>query len=150
MPWVKGVAEVGDHFGAALAIADHDGDGFNDLSIGVPDESLNGRKKAGGVIVLYGRVGGVSAAGSDFWKAGYDDLAGASEDYDHFGTTLRGVDFDGDSFADLAVGVPGEDLTVRQCWRRSRHLRDGSRSQRRPQRDLASGQVRRCGRSRSR
>ncbi len=112
LTWVKGIAQAGDHFGAALAIADHDGDGFNDLSIGVPDETLNGRKKAGGVIVLYGRVGGVSAAGSDFWKAGYDGLAGASGDYDHFGTTLRGLDFDGDSFADLVAGVPGEDLAA--------------------------------------
>jgi hypothetical protein len=110
LTWVKGVAQVGDRFGAAVAIADHDGDGFNDLSIGVPHEKLNGRKQAGGVIVLYGRVGGVSAAGSDFWKAGYDGLAGASQPYDHFGKSLRGLDFDGDSFFDLVVGVPGEDL----------------------------------------
>ena len=109
---VKGVAEAGDHFGAALAIADHDGDGFNDLSIGVPDESLGGQKRAGGVIVLYGRVGGVGVAGNDWWRAGYGGLAGESEKKDHFGATLRGLDFDGDGFADLAVGVPGEDLSV--------------------------------------
>lgn len=52
-PGVRGVAERDDRFGAALASGDFDSDGFADLAIGVPGESIRGRR-AGAVHVLYG------------------------------------------------------------------------------------------------
>jgi hypothetical protein len=36
-------------------------------------------------------------------------VPGLTEDGDLFGTSLATGDFDGDGYADVAVGVPGED-----------------------------------------
>jgi hypothetical protein len=48
-------SEIGDNFGQALAAGDFDGDGFVDLAVGVPDETLGSILNAGSVNVL--RIG---------------------------------------------------------------------------------------------
>lgn len=103
-------ADAGDHFGSALASGDFDGDGFADLAIGVPDEDVGTIVDAGAVNVLYGRPQGLSDIGNQVWdqdKLGVQDVA---EEGDHFGCALATGDFNGDGFADLAIGVPGEDV----------------------------------------
>jgi hypothetical protein len=88
--------------------ADFDDDGRQDLAIGVPDEdySANGD---GVVQVLYGTANGLAASGNELF--GQSDIVGLiAEDFDGFGSVLAAGDFDGDGFADLAVGTPDEDV----------------------------------------
>lgn len=104
------VAESGDRFGAALAAGDFNGDGRDDLAIGVPNEDVAGIVDAGVVQVMYGSPAGLAAASNQLWHqsvAGIPDLA---ETADQFGSALAVGDFDADGKADLAVGVPYEDL----------------------------------------
>lgn len=56
-PGVLGDPEAGDRFGHALAVGDFDGNGADDLAIGVPFEDVGGKANAGAVHVLYGVPG---------------------------------------------------------------------------------------------
>jgi hypothetical protein len=108
-----GVAEADDWFGAALAAGDFDGDGRDDLAIGIKSEDMGEGagliSDAGRVVVLYGTATGLSAAGSQSWD---DDVHDVVESKDYFGETLATGDFDGDGYADLAIGTPREDLVL--------------------------------------
>ncbi len=104
-PNVDGDAEEDDHFGHALAAGDFDGDGYDDLAIGIPDEDIGSVVDAGAVQVMYGTSGGLTAIGDKVWNQ-----EGAVETGDLYGRTLAAGDFDNDGYDDLAVGVPYEDL----------------------------------------
>ena len=101
-----GLADEG--FGFALAAADLDSDGVEDLVVGVPFERVNGRM-AGAVAVIHGSSGGLGFAKSALLLSqSSPGVPGASEEGDAFGVALAPGDFDGDGATDLAVGVPGE------------------------------------------
>jgi hypothetical protein len=105
---VNDVSEAGDHFGSSLTSGDFNGDGRDDLAIGVPSEN-----DGGAVNVLYGSSSGVSATSpraDQFWIQNTADVDGASETGDHFGFSLTSGDFNGDGRDDLAIGVPDEGL----------------------------------------
>jgi hypothetical protein len=106
---VEDIAEAGDHFGSALAVGDFDQDGFADLAIGVPDEDVGSVVDAGAVNVLYGTRTNLTATSDQIWHQNRSAVEDTSEAGDRFGTALTAGDFDGDGFADLAVGVPDED-----------------------------------------
>jgi FG-GAP repeat len=103
-PGIAGVAEAGDLFGFALAAGDFNGDSRADLAIGTPGEN-NG---VGVVHALYGSPTGLIATGSQLWSQDTPGITGIAETGDSFGEALTAGDFNGDSRADLAVGVPGE------------------------------------------
>jgi hypothetical protein len=114
--------ERNDHFGAALASADFNGDGAKDLVIGTPNDTINGVAGAGSVTVIYGIVGvGLPRAASiglpaingtvqQFSQA--SNIGDAPESGDHFGATLTAWNFGRTTHADLVVGVPDEDVIV--------------------------------------
>jgi FG-GAP repeat len=90
--------------------ADFNGDGFADLAVGVPDEDVGTITNAGAVNVLYGSGTGLSAAGNQLWHQDSGGILDGAEADDIFGWALAAGDFNGDGFADLAVGVPGESV----------------------------------------
>ena len=100
---ITGGAERGNGFGSALAGADFNGDGYDDLGVGLPGED------GGSVIVIYGSANRLTSQGNQRWRQGDDGILDRAEGGNGFGSALSAGDFDGDGFADLAVGVPGED-----------------------------------------
>jgi hypothetical protein len=107
--------ESGDQFARSLAAGDFNHDGYYDVAVGVPYEDVmvggSGATDAGAVNVLYASVTGFSAGVNQFWTQESTDVPGVGEDYDYFGSALAAGDFNGDGYADLAVGAPGEDVS---------------------------------------
>jgi hypothetical protein len=89
---------------AATAHCDFNNDGFDDLAVGVPNETVNGHTSAGAVNVLYGKATGLSAANNQFWNKDSANVLGATHDYENFGSALACGDFNGDGVGDLAIG----------------------------------------------
>jgi FG-GAP repeat protein len=110
---VNGVTESYDRFGDALSAGDYNGDGRSDLAVGVQYESL-GQVDEGGVNVLYGSAAGLSATTvpDQFWSQNSANVEGGTEDQDRFGYAVASGDFNRDGRADLAIGVPFEDVTA--------------------------------------
>jgi hypothetical protein len=90
--------------------ADFNNDGFADLAVGVAGENLGTVSNAGAVNVLYGSAGGLTGARGQLLTQDSPGVPGTAEAGDGFGDALAVGDFDGDGFADLAVGVTFEDL----------------------------------------
>jgi hypothetical protein len=113
-PSVKDVAEPSDLFGLSMSAGDFNGDGFADLGMSVEGEDVGTVMDAGAVNVLYGSSSGLQATSPDdqFWSqdsAGVKDVAEASDGFAR-GLRREEGDFNGDGFADLAVGAKGEDV----------------------------------------
>jgi hypothetical protein len=101
-PGVPGDNTTDSRFGHRMAAGDFNGDGADDLAIGVP-----GKKDAtGAVVIRYGRTDGVNgfARSVRFTNAqvGLPDADG-----DQFGDTVAAGDFNGDGYLDLAAGAHG-------------------------------------------
>jgi FG-GAP repeat/CARDB len=122
---VKDIPDTNDHFGAALAAGDFDGDGFADLAIGVPGEDEGLDTDCGAVNVLYGSADGLRGFNDQFWAQGTRGVKGFREDLDAFGSALASGDFNGDGFDDLAIGVPLEDSFVYDVLPNKRFVNGG-------------------------
>jgi hypothetical protein len=107
-PGVKDRSEGLDYFGSALAPADFNADGFTDLAIGASHETAGdgNPQNAGAVNVLYGSPLGLQAEAPDdqFWTQDSPGVKDEAELPDYFGFALASADFNGDGFADLAIG----------------------------------------------
>jgi hypothetical protein len=117
-PGLAGGEEDGDAFGFSLAAGDFNGDGTKDLAVGIPFEDLTVNNvvvaDAGMVQILYGSSEvGLQVANDQFWDQAQGWGTGSSERGDRFGYSLTAWDFGkntGGAKADLAIGVPGEEL----------------------------------------
>jgi hypothetical protein len=105
---VIGDVETNDRFGGALAAGDFNGDGYDDLAIGIPGEAIGPLTGAGAVAVLYGSASGLTASGDDFWHQDSTGIKGAAEVGDAFGSSLAACDVNDDGRDDLVIGSPGE------------------------------------------
>ena len=70
--------------------ADFNGDGRSDLAIGVPGDDHYIFSAPGGVNVIYGAAGGLSATATpdQHWDQNSPNVEGTNNDYDHFGHAL--------------------------------------------------------------
>lgn len=117
-PGIPETAEAYDSFGYALARGDFNGDGYDDLAVGVPAESvvvvpqLGEVSSAGYFHIIYGsRVGLQTSAPA---AVGYfQHLSGVPlfevEEADLYGYALAAADFDNDGYTDIVIAAPGED-----------------------------------------
>lgn len=98
----------------ALAGSDFNNDGFEDLAIGVPGESVGNIASAGIVQVFYGTANGINIAApaDQLFSQDTAGIGGSAEANDRFGAVLATGDFNHDGFDDLAIGVPDEGITI--------------------------------------
>ncbi|MCT9933399.1 FG-GAP repeat protein [Planotetraspora sp. A-T 1434] len=106
--WVGQEPGATDQFGAALATGDFDGNGKDEIAVGAPGDG--GLRYGSGVVTIIdprARRAGVYTQESP-------DVKGYGEKWDAFGAALASGDFNADGRDDLAIGVPGEDLSMLQ------------------------------------
>jgi hypothetical protein len=122
-PWNGNVSgnQPGMHFGAVLAWGDFNGDGFDDLAVGIPDYNPpyppNGMPQAGMVYVIKGSaIGLVLNQTLVLVSTNIGPPLNVNQDQgDRFGAALAAGNFNGDlspaghPIDDLAIGVPGQD-----------------------------------------
>ena len=85
-----GAASAATLTGAATAESDpvhsdFNGDGYEDLAIGVPSERVNGYLQAGAVHVVYGGPDGLTSTGDQFFTQSSPNVAGTPQRRDFFG-----------------------------------------------------------------
>ena len=66
------------------------GDGYDDLAIGVPNEDVTGTDD-GAVNVVYGSINGLTSLGNQLWTQGTTGIEGTAESGDLFGSTLASM-----------------------------------------------------------
>ncbi len=107
---LRGAAEAHDEFGQSLATGDFDGDGYDDVAVGIPGEAIGDRASAGAVQILFGSASGITGSGDQVLSQNTSGVSERAEVGDLFGWALASADFNDDGHDDLAVGVPGEGL----------------------------------------
>ncbi len=109
-------------FGHALTSGDYDGDGFDDLVVSAPGQSILVDQPFGdpetnaGIIFIYygGQINsanmGLNSEIRDTLFQSSPNVQGTSESNDLFGYSLATGDFNNNGFDDLAIGVPFEGI----------------------------------------
>ena len=88
---------------------DANGDGYEDVPVGVPNEDVAGAANAGSVTILMGTAAG-QLTGSGARHVVQSQVGDVSENSDRFGATVAVIDWNPivDQCPDLAIGIPGE------------------------------------------
>jgi Zn-dependent metalloprotease len=102
-----GANESNDRFSEVLTAGNLNGDGYDDLIVGVPLENAFGRVNNGVVSIFYGSSNGVYPSAWEWY--GQSLTGGAEDDSDRYGFAVAAGDFDNDGEDDLAASAPWED-----------------------------------------
>ena len=95
-----------DQFGSTLTVGNFNGDAYEDLVVGAPDEGWLGDGRAGAVHVFYGAASGLRTDNAQTFAAGDGGVLGTRGETDFMGEALAAGDFDDDGYDDLAIGAP--------------------------------------------
>ncbi|MER6342993.1 VCBS repeat-containing protein [Streptomyces sp. NPDC001595] len=113
---VPGAGEWSDGMGSGLSVADIDGDGYQDVTTGLPGEDFDGLTDAGSVLVLRGSAQGLTGTGAKVFSQNTAGVPGAAESGDRFGATTALVDPDQNKRHQLVVGDPAENANNGAVW----------------------------------
>jgi hypothetical protein len=127
-PGVPHKSAKGDEWGFSLAAGDFNGAinpstglRIDDLVVGIPNNTPNPPptfkdiKNAGTMTVLYGSPTGLTSNGSLSFDQTTDGMSAQKElPNEHLSYTLAVGDFNGDGFADVAIGIPFRNLGATQ------------------------------------
>ncbi|MGW4541639.1 VCBS repeat-containing protein [Streptomyces chartreusis] len=108
--WVQG--------GESLGVGDVNRDGYADIVVGRPVDGYDSDldtpiPKGGRVAFIPGSANGPVGTKAKYVNQDTAGVLGAAERGDGFGTDISVADVDGDGYADVATGVPGEDFDGR-------------------------------------
>ncbi|MDT0326976.1 FG-GAP-like repeat-containing protein [Nocardiopsis lambiniae] len=107
-PGIGGTPEPEDYFASDLAAGDIDGDGIDDLVVGMRSEAIGSATGSGAAMILFGNAdGGISPADSVWIDQDVEGVPGIVAKHDHFGWTVGIIDMDDDGHAEPLIGAPG-------------------------------------------
>jgi hypothetical protein len=89
---------------------DFDGDGYDDLAVGSPLESVGDISQAGAVTIIYGSRKGLIEQRNQTFTLATPGVNGVPSTQAWFGTALAIGDFNGDGRDDLAIGTILQDV----------------------------------------
>lgn len=92
--------------GVALATGKRNGDAFEDLLVGVPNQTVNGKKDAGVVYEYLGTAQGLSTTPNRTYRRGLNRVPGSPLANERFGEQISLIDFDNSGLDNLFIGVP--------------------------------------------
>jgi len=109
---LNGALEADDGFGHALAAGDINGDGIDDLVVGIWKEDIGSVVNAGAVQVLMGTHGAAGPSNSfgPIITQDNSQVIGTAAAGDRFGQNVLLADLDHDGFEDLVVGSPRDHI----------------------------------------
>jgi len=110
---IPGGNEAGDRWGESLLVDDFNGDSFDDLIVGAPNESIGTIPMAGAFTIIYGSSEGLTSTNSTLIHQGTPNVPGGPEEGDKWAQSLTSGDFNSDQVADLVVGSPNESIGVK-------------------------------------
>ncbi|MFE4682284.1 FG-GAP-like repeat-containing protein [Streptomyces sp. NPDC056721] len=113
---VPGTAEAWDSFGSALSVGDADADGYADLAIGSPGETIGSATGTGTVVLLRGSATGLTTTGAKAFSQSTSGVPGTAEKNDEFGTDVLLADINKNGKADLTTSAAVENSGTGSVW----------------------------------